>query len=150
MYRFVANKKYINLLIAIEEGEKKIRQLCKRVDMSYFHLTNVLQQWQKEGVIDRTRDQNSLNITLTEKGKRIVKALLDFKTAVEEEPEKEEEEQEIRAGEIETEPLDIEKERKKMNRKALTGEVETEEEVKREEKSEVKNESNPESNTIQS
>ena len=129
MYRFVANKKYISLLIAIEEGEKKIRQLCKRVDICYFHLTNVLQQWQKEGVIDRTRDQNSLNITLTEKGKRIVKALLEFKTAVEEEPEKQ--------LEVSDECIDDEAEDK----------VKTEEKAKGEE-SEVKNESNPESNTI--
>lgn len=118
MYRFVINKKYVNLLIAMLDGEKKIRQMCKKVDISYFHLTNVLQQWQEEGVVNRTRDQNSLDITLTEKGKRIVNALLQLKTAIEEEPEKEEQKE----GEAE-------KAKEELEEKAKLKKIEEEKEV---------------------
>ena len=51
--------------------------------MNYFYLSQVMQQWQKEGIINRERKDKSYDISLTEKGIKIVGCLKKLKQAIE-------------------------------------------------------------------
>jgi len=72
----------VDLLISLELGEAKIKEVSKRVSMNYSHITMVLQQWQKEGIINKVRKEKALDISLTDKGKKIVECLKKLKQAI--------------------------------------------------------------------
>ena len=72
----------MDLLISLELGEAKIKEVSKRVSMNYFHISMVLQQWQKEGIINKVRQEKSLDISLTKKGKLIVDCLKKLKNII--------------------------------------------------------------------
>lgn len=86
MYRFVVNKVYMELLLNLEYGTQKINEIAKKHNISYFHLTTVLTEMQKEGIITRTLipKSNAYDIALTKKGNRIVQELSRLKNAIEE------------------------------------------------------------------
>ena len=73
----------MDLLISLELGKAKIREISKRAGMNYFYLSQVMQQWQKEGIINRERKDKSYDISLTEKGIKIVGCLKKLKQAIE-------------------------------------------------------------------
>jgi predicted transcriptional regulator len=84
IYRFVINKTYLNLLLNLEYGSSKINEMAKTSNISYFHLTNVLVELQKEGIITRTMNLNSYDVFLTPKGTKLVKKLSELKCIIEE------------------------------------------------------------------
>ena len=53
MYRFIAQKRYVRLMFLI--NGKNIRQLSKEVDMTTSHISNVMDQFAKEGLIEKER-----------------------------------------------------------------------------------------------
>jgi predicted transcriptional regulator len=83
-YRFIINKTYLNLLLSLEFGSAKMQELAKKGNMSYFHLINVIKELQKEGIVEKERDIHSYDISLTEKGKKLVQGLLKVKSIIDE------------------------------------------------------------------
>ena len=90
MYRFVIKKTYIDLLLSLQFGEKKIKECSDKIGMNYAHLTTVFNEFSKEGIINKDRKDNSFDVSLTEKGKNICKCLLALKKAIEETKEEKE------------------------------------------------------------
>jgi DNA-binding MarR family transcriptional regulator len=77
MYRFLLNKRYAALLTVI--GKKKnLHELSRDVDMTISHLSNVTDQWEKEGMITKKRIGREVDLDLTEKGKNIVDLIQKF------------------------------------------------------------------------
>jgi predicted transcriptional regulator len=68
-YRRAASYVHISKLIpALAEGETKLSDIRKQINMTYANLTQVMQDAHKEGLIDRKRVNNSWNFNMTEKG----------------------------------------------------------------------------------
>ncbi len=90
MYRFVIRKNYLEMLIGLDNKKEKqtMDQLSKEGGVNYFHLTTVMRQFQQEGIINREQDKNVIKISLTEKGKKIVKCLREIKEILEVKPKK--------------------------------------------------------------
>lgn len=78
MFRFIINRKYIDLLVSMMMTDRTIKEISKRIGMSYFHLTEVLNQFYKEGLLKKNVDKNTYRFSLTEKGKKIVELLLEI------------------------------------------------------------------------
>ena len=76
MYRFVINQKYIKLLASIRFEPKTIKQLSSISGLNYFHLTEVINQFYREGIINKENNKNTFYISLTEKGEKITDNLL--------------------------------------------------------------------------
>ena len=51
VYRFVINKVYLKLLIYLDRGEYKIKELAKYSGINYYHLTNVLNSFERDKII---------------------------------------------------------------------------------------------------
>ena len=81
--RFVMRRNYRELIIVLEEGDKKIKELAEYSGMAYQHLCAVMQEAQKEGIIVSKRKDNALNFNLTEKGKAINALCLGLKMCIE-------------------------------------------------------------------
>jgi len=84
IYRFVIKSNYLNLMLNLEMGDgKKIRELAESVNINYYHLNSVLQAFEEEGIINRDMQQNSYKITLTKKGKALIKDFASIKKTIE-------------------------------------------------------------------
>lgn len=60
-----------------------MKQLSKDVGIVYAHLTTVLRQFQKEGIIQRHQGKNIINISLTKKGEKIAFHLRELEKVIE-------------------------------------------------------------------
>jgi len=92
MYRFVINPKYMNMIITLKaEKEQNLRNLSKKFDFNYGHLSNVMSQLFREGIISKDTQHNII-FGLTPKGLKIADCLINLKSAIEsnEKPKKEE------------------------------------------------------------
>ncbi len=81
--RFVMRRNYREIIIALEEGDKKIKELATYSGMAYQHLCNVLQEAQKEGIITVKKKDHSLNFNLTQKGEIIKELCVGLKICIE-------------------------------------------------------------------
>ena len=93
MYRFVINPRYIRLFVALEKATLTVRELSKKTQTHYAHLTTVIGQFRREGIISTENVKNTLEVTLTEKGKalavhlfKINDIVLNWKDPVEKKP----------------------------------------------------------------
>jgi len=77
MKRFVYNEKYAKLLVLMEGKKSLIDDLARRVDANSGHLRIVLEQWHKEGILNKDKPGRDYEITLTEKGSRIALKLAE-------------------------------------------------------------------------
>ena len=66
--------------------------------MNYAHLTTVFSEFGKEDIINKIRKENSFDVSLTEKGKKICECLLALKKAIETTKEEAEEETKEEGG----------------------------------------------------
>ena len=57
---------------------KNIRQLSKEVDMTTSHLSNVMDQFAKEGIIEKERKGREIEIKITEKGQELIEVLRKY------------------------------------------------------------------------
>lgn len=79
MYRFVINKKYVDLLKSLDsksKSEKSVINLSRKTQISYACLSRVLKEFYKEGLVERQEFKGraiSLEYSLSEKGKEILK-----------------------------------------------------------------------------
>ena len=79
MYRFLASRRYVNLMFAIESQKKKnITQLSKETGFHGGHLTIVMRQWEKEGVIEKMKSGREFDIGFTDKGKQFLELVRTF------------------------------------------------------------------------
>jgi len=76
MYRFIAQKRYLKLLFAVDG--KNIHQLSRESDMTTSHLSNVMDQFAKEGIIEKKTKGREVEINLTEKGKELIEVLRTY------------------------------------------------------------------------
>ncbi len=69
-------KRYVNLLFMMGK-EKNIHQLSRepKINMTISHLSNVTDQWKKEGLITKTKSGRETEIKLTEVGKKLVEVV---------------------------------------------------------------------------
>lgn len=81
--RFVMRRTYRELMISLGDGDKKIKELRERAGIAYQHLCAVLQEAQKEGIIDAERKDHSLNFNLTKKGEAIKELCVGLKMCIE-------------------------------------------------------------------
>jgi len=68
MKRFVYNEKYAKLLVSMAGEVSQIDDLARRVHANTGHLRIVLEQWHKEGIIDKDKPGRDYQIKLTDKG----------------------------------------------------------------------------------
>jgi len=81
MYRFVVSRRYVNLVFSIGSQRKKnISQLSKDSGMTTSHLTIVMRQWEKEGLILKIKDGREFDIELTDRGKQWMGYLKKYDT----------------------------------------------------------------------
>ena len=74
MYRFLMSRRYVKLLFAIGSSKKKnILQLSRVSNMTSSHLTIVMKQLEKEGLINKIKSGREFDIELTEVGKEVLK-----------------------------------------------------------------------------
>jgi len=64
----------MNLLFLMGKN-KNMHQLSKEINMTTSHLSNVTDQWQREGIIVKNLVGRELDINLTDKGKELVELL---------------------------------------------------------------------------
>ena len=68
MYRFIINPRYIQLFVELEKGTKTIADLARVMGANYAHLSTVIDQFHKEGLIIKVRKQRTCEITVTAMG----------------------------------------------------------------------------------
>ena len=71
MKRFVYNQKYARLLAGMAGEVSQIDELAKKIHANAGHLRIVLEQWSKEGVIEKDKPGRDYKIRLTKKGEAI-------------------------------------------------------------------------------
>ena len=81
--RFVMRRNYRELIISLEDGDKKIKELAEHSGMAYQHVCNVLQEAQKEGIMTSKKKDHSFNFSLTSKGKVIKELCVGLKLCIE-------------------------------------------------------------------
>ena len=61
-------------------GDKNIHQLSRepKVNMTVSHLSNVTDQWKKEGLITKTKSGRETEIKLTEIGKQVIEIVRKY------------------------------------------------------------------------
>lgn len=77
MYRFLLSKRYANLLSIIGKT-RNLHSLSKEADMTISHLSNVTDQWEREGIIKKVRVGREVDLETTEKGNKIIELLRKF------------------------------------------------------------------------
>lgn len=77
MYRFICSKRYVNLLFTIGKS-KNLHTLSKDIDMTISHLSNVTDQWEREGLIKKKRVGREVDIEVTKFGKQVMEVLQKF------------------------------------------------------------------------
>jgi len=79
MYRFLTSRRYVNLMFAIDSVKRKnISQLSKESGFHGGHLTTVMRQWEKEGVIQKVKSGREFDIEFTSKGKEFLELMKKF------------------------------------------------------------------------
>lgn len=92
MYRFIAQKRYVKLMFSI--NGKNIRQLSKEVDMTTSHLSNVMDQFKKEGLVEKEKKGREVEVKLTEKGHELIELLRKYEELANRKIKKEDKEKE--------------------------------------------------------
>lgn len=77
MYRFLMSRRYANLLFTIGK-HKNLHALSKETDMTISHLSNVTDQWVREGLIKKTRSGREVDVEITAKGQKLVELTRKF------------------------------------------------------------------------
>jgi len=77
MYRFIINKRYVNLLKAIAgPGKHDILRISRETGITYSRMSNLIMQFSREGIVEKNRLNEGpgikLDVSITEKGKIII------------------------------------------------------------------------------
>lgn len=83
-YRNAASPTHISKLIPeLEQGKTKLVELSKKIGMTYANLRRCMNDMQKEGLIKKTKDKNTLEFSLTKKGQALCTSCKLVKMVVE-------------------------------------------------------------------
>jgi len=79
MFRFLINKRYVDLLFMVGDN-KNIHKLSRepKINMTISHLSNVTNQWKKEGLIIKRKMGRETEMELTEFGIKFSKVLREL------------------------------------------------------------------------
>jgi len=66
----------MRLLFAI--NGKNLHKLSQEVDMTTSHLSNVMDQWSREGIIEKEKKGRETEIKTTEIGKKVIGILREY------------------------------------------------------------------------
>jgi molybdate transport repressor ModE-like protein len=77
MYRFIINKRYVDLLRAIAKpGKHDILGISRETGITYSRMSNLIMQFAREGIVEKNRMDKGpgirLDVSITEKGKIII------------------------------------------------------------------------------
>jgi len=78
----IINKKYMKLFISLDNKVMNIIQCSKKIGMTNPHLSKILKEFVKEGLIIKKKNtyyRRSFDLILTEKGKSMAKLLRKLK-----------------------------------------------------------------------
>jgi len=80
MYRFIINKRYVNLLRAIARpGKHDILGISRETGITYSRMSNLIMQFAREGIVEKNRLNEGpgikLDVSITDKGKMIIEML---------------------------------------------------------------------------
>jgi len=94
MYRFIINKRYVNLLKAIaRQGNHDVLGISRDVGFAYCRTSEYISQFAKEGIVHKVRLDKGpgirVNISITEKGKEIIACFDKINEIMERKSEKE-------------------------------------------------------------
>jgi len=78
MKRFVYKSQYAKLLVSMDGQASQIDELARRIHVNAGHLRVVLEQWHKEGIINKDKPGRDYQIKLTNKGEAISKKLAEL------------------------------------------------------------------------
>ena len=76
MYRFICNQRYLKLIFSI--NGKNIHQLSRESNMTTSHLSNVMDQWAREGLVTKEKKGRETDIKITELGKEVIEILRQY------------------------------------------------------------------------
>jgi DNA-binding MarR family transcriptional regulator len=68
------SKRYANLLFSMQK-DKNLHQLSREIDMTVSHLTNVTDQWEREGMLLKERKGREIELKITEFGKKVLEVV---------------------------------------------------------------------------
>lgn len=77
MYRFIMSQRYANLLFMLRKP-KNLREISREIDMTISHLSNVTDQWEKEGIIKKNRIGREVDIEITKFGEKVIDIVQQF------------------------------------------------------------------------
>ena len=77
MYRFIINKRYVNLLRAIARpGKHDVLGISRETGITYSRMSNLIMQFSREGIVEKNRLNEGpgikLDVSITDKGKMII------------------------------------------------------------------------------
>jgi len=77
MYRFIINKRYVNLLRAIARpGKHDVLGISRETGITYSRMSNLIMQFSREGIVEKNRLNEGpgikLDVSITDKGKIII------------------------------------------------------------------------------
>jgi DNA-binding MarR family transcriptional regulator len=81
MYRFIINKRYVDLLRAIAKpGKHDILGISRETGITYSRMSNLIMQFAREGIVEKNRMDKGpgirLDVSLTETPSSIILAIL--------------------------------------------------------------------------
>lgn len=86
MYRFIINKRYVDLLkIIARNGKHDILKLSRETRLSYGQMSIVIKQFTEEGIVYKERDEGpgvKVDVSITEKGKLIISYFEDIEKVI--------------------------------------------------------------------
>lgn len=73
MYRFIINRRYVNLLKAIARpGKHDILEISRETGITYSRMSNLIMQFAREGLVIKNRSNEGpgkkLDVSITKKG----------------------------------------------------------------------------------
>jgi DNA-binding MarR family transcriptional regulator len=71
---------YAKIVKTLERKDKHQSLIAKDVDVTYSHVVIVANELAKKNIVTRTKDNRKVVISLTEKGKRLAKAIREVET----------------------------------------------------------------------
>lgn len=79
MYRFIINKRYVNLLKAIARpGKHDILEISRETGITYSRMSNLIMQFAREGLVIKNRSKEGpgkkLDVSITKKGDGVIEA----------------------------------------------------------------------------
>ena len=79
MYRFIIDRRHNDLLSSIASSKKNsMTDMGKEMGFSYQHISVVMKQWEKEGLVKKSQVEErkvQVSVEITDKGRAIMKLL---------------------------------------------------------------------------